>query len=273
MFLGAALAALLAGNAAALSNTSPAMLLSDKKPLHFDGELSALPSMTDLFDGLAADATNECQYHAYIFMKQSNVSETEINGRTMPFLFRTAERSQGKYIQGTVLESDEADVDASVAELKRSIESRCGAKSIKANPKSSKPYQPYIDTTPRVISVEYPANTLADEADESLKQIIGHLPTPDFFVAYYTTPLKTRADDDDQPSTPSRPSASSGPVKEIPYDSVFRNYQFFSPGLFMGLIASVFFIVVFAIAFKSVDSLQISYAAFEPKRETKKKVN
>lgn len=261
MILGVAL---LAG-AAALSNTSPVMLLSDKQPLRFDENIPALPSMEYVFTNLVPEIVQHCSYDAYIFAKHDSVIESQINAQSMPFLSHVAQRAEGKFIVGTALESDSPVVDSTVSALKTGIADVCGAETITAKSDLDKPFDFYTDTKPRVISVEY-KNKQASEVDESLKHIVGSLPSANFLVVYYSTPPKAR---DFAPKETAGSSPTEAP-KDVLYESVFRNYQFFSPALFMGLIASVLFIVVFVLAFQSVDSMQISYAAFEPSREKKK---
>lgn len=50
--------------------------------------------------------------------------------------------------------------------------------------------------------------------------------------------------------------------------SLFKEYQYFTPGLFMGLIASFVFIVVLYVGFSGLTSLEVSYAAFEKDAST-----
>ncbi|KAJ5743935.1 hypothetical protein N7533_008805 [Penicillium manginii] len=45
--------------------------------------------------------------------------------------------------------------------------------------------------------------------------------------------------------------------------SLFDEYQFFTPGIFMGLIATFFFVTILYIGVSALSSLQVPYAAFE----------
>ncbi|CUM68188.1 uncharacterized protein PRCAT00005907001 [Priceomyces carsonii] len=53
--------------------------------------------------------------------------------------------------------------------------------------------------------------------------------------------------------------------------NLFTNYQFFTPGIWMGLIVSGFLIFVFYIALSWISSLEISYKAFDKQIDFEKK--
>lgn len=44
---------------------------------------------------------------------------------------------------------------------------------------------------------------------------------------------------------------------------LFEKYQFFTPGIFMGLLVSFLLISILSVAISAVSSLQVTYAAFE----------
>jgi len=49
----------------------------------------------------------------------------------------------------------------------------------------------------------------------------------------------------------------------IPDLPLFSRYQYFSPGIFMGLLVVLFIVFVIGLALSWLTSLEISYAAFE----------
>jgi hypothetical protein len=44
---------------------------------------------------------------------------------------------------------------------------------------------------------------------------------------------------------------------------LFERYQFFGPGIFMGLLVSILLLSILYVAIRGVSSLQVSYAAFD----------
>jgi hypothetical protein len=44
---------------------------------------------------------------------------------------------------------------------------------------------------------------------------------------------------------------------------LFEKYQFFGPGIFMGLLVSILLLSILYVAIRGVSSLQVSYAAFD----------
>ncbi|KAI9875445.1 MAG: hypothetical protein M1830_008470 [Pleopsidium flavum] len=142
---------------------------------------------------------------------------------------------------------------------------------------------------PRVIRVDFPplpagtgrAAKLA-ENDAFLASIIDLLPSPKYTVIYTTTPV----------SANQRPLVSESRVYEMDdtfassvhmdlkrdfsiHDRVssdnttlssgplFEKYQFFTPGIFMGLLVGFLLLSILYVAISGVASLQVSYAAFD----------
>ena len=44
---------------------------------------------------------------------------------------------------------------------------------------------------------------------------------------------------------------------------LFEKYQFFGPGIFMGLLVSILLLSILFVAVRGISSLQVSYAAFD----------
>lgn len=57
-----------------------------------------------------------------------------------------------------------------------------------------------------------------------------------------------------------REEASNGTYDSRP---LFEKYQFFTPGLFMGLSVTLLLLVILSVGIKAISSLQVSYGAFE----------
>lgn len=56
--------------------------------------------------------------------------------------------------------------------------------------------------------------------------------------------------------------ASDGNIT-LPNGPLFERYQYFTPGLFMGLLVSFVLVMILYVGITGVASLQVSYAAFD----------
>lgn len=52
---------------------------------------------------------------------------------------------------------------------------------------------------------------------------------------------------------------------------MFEKYQFFTPGLFMGLLVTLLLLSILFVALRAISSLEVSYAAFEKEMGPQKK--
>ena len=114
------------------------------------------------------------------------------------------------------------------------------------------------------------------------------LPSPNFTVIYTTTPLSPHSiDHNTNPQEPislyemdhtlspfvhmdlkrdvfihnrASKNSSSGNSTSLP---LFEKYQYFTPGLFMGLLVSFILSMILYVAISGLGSLQVSYAAFD----------
>ncbi|KAL8870595.1 MAG: hypothetical protein Q9174_003400 [Haloplaca sp. 1 TL-2023] len=152
------------------------------------------------------------------------------------------------------------------------------------------------DPHPRVINLEFPtlptdpkkrATKLKDN-DAFLSSILSTLPTSKYTVIYTTTPSTTppsaamHHDHLDQQIYEMDTSFSSQHHMEIKRDvdghtvmgkraenislpdaPLFERYQYFSPGIFMGLLIMLPLFLILYVGISGVGSLQVSYAAFD----------
>ena len=49
----------------------------------------------------------------------------------------------------------------------------------------------------------------------------------------------------------------------VDHRPLFEKYQFFTPGLFMGLLVTLLLLSILFVALRAISSLEVSYAAFE----------
>jgi hypothetical protein len=113
------------------------------------------------------------------------------------------------------------------------------------------------------------------------------LPSPKYTVLYTTSPLSTSASPHISSQEPTAlyemdhtlsplvhmdlkrdisvhesasQNSSNGTDTSLP---LFERYQFFTPGLFMGLLVSSLLLSILYVAISALGSLQVSYAAFD----------
>lgn len=216
------------------------------------------------FENYLSGAVNKCKYDSYIFVTHVNVTDGDVNKKNMPFLMRAVEKARFS-LPFPSLPHDQAVREASEKALEY-VKETCKAGLIVADTSSATPIAPLTEEKPRVITAEYAVHSALADVDESLRKIVGHLPSGNFLLIYQTTP-RQQSRDPERPSIMGNQPLTASEAEQVPYDSLFRNYQFFSPAIFMGLIVSGLLVFVFTVAFNSVGSLQISSAAFEPRRQ------
>lgn len=255
----------LVGSASALSNTSPLVIVSEKEPFRVPGNHRStdLDTVQSAFETVVSPAARSCIYNAYIFVKHPQVNERDVSAKNMPFLLNAIDSAASRYLMAAATEGDSEVLDTYVGGIERDIERLCSATSLSVDPSAERPFEAYTDTKTRVISVDLPENVSASDADNLIKRVVGSLPSGNFFLAYRTTPTGHDSFDPREYEEPA--------LAEKPYESLFQNYSFFTPSIFMGLMALSLFIVVFMIALNAVVGLQITPAAFEQKPETSRK--
>lgn len=125
----------------------------------------------------------------------------------------------------------------------------------------------------RVIAVTFPTLPLSiaqrrialNDHDAFLHSLVQSLPSREYNLLYLSTPPPA------SPASFRRQHVSfAGDVS--PYrktngtsgGGLFRHYQFFTPGIFMGYMALLILVPVLIVGLQAINSLQISYKAFEP---------
>lgn len=256
-------AALVLGSAAtayAFSNASPFVIVSNSKPLQVSESLEAgfLDPMNPFVGKVVGETVNSCEYDSYVFVEYKNAAAGSFNRENMPFLSHAVEKATDSLLRPDL---EHKDMDSEIEDfdnVKAYIESECQAIKVETDVSKTEVFEPYIDTTPRALYLDFDEQYTGKDVDNVLKRVIGRLPSGNFLLVVHTTPAANDA---------ATVSESTGEVGEVVYESLFKNYQFFSPALFTGLMVSGLLIFVFMIALKAVNSLQISTAAFEPQQQ------
>lgn len=132
----------------------------------------------------------------------------------------------------------------------------------------------YDDDEPRrILVVSFPTLPLSAEQrklamndnDAFLHSLIQSLPSRDFNLLYLSTPPPA------SPASFRRAHVSLNDVSNnmakksnATTGGLFSHYQYFTPGIFMGYMALLILVPVLIVGLQAINSLQISYKAFEP---------
>lgn len=130
----------------------------------------------------------------------------------------------------------------------------------------------FEDDDAKVLVVTFPTLPLSVEQrrlaindnDAFLHSLIQSLSTKDFNLLYLSTPppaapasfRRAHISLDDEPVSSTKSNSTSG--------RLFSHYQFFTPGIFMGYMALLILVPVLIVGLQAINSLQVSYRAFDP---------
>ncbi|KAI4241884.1 MAG: hypothetical protein L6R40_004283 [Gallowayella cf. fulva] len=153
------------------------------------------------------------------------------------------------------------------------------------------------DPHPRIINLDFPAlpsgkqrASKLQENDVFLSSILDLLSTSKYTVIYITTPYSEvhKAAEDEEPEMYEMDTSFSAPQEHMGVKrdfvgygkreeeegsgnqnvtlvdaALFEKYQFFTPGIFMGILISLPLFLILYVGVSAVGSLQVSYAAFD----------
>ncbi|KAK9472555.1 vacuolar ATP synthase subunit S1-domain-containing protein [Dipodascopsis tothii] len=131
---------------------------------------------------------------------------------------------------------------------------------------------------PHVVRVNFPAPptdstraaVLADH-DAFLSSVMSVLGAYKYAVVYTSSAAGALGKREAPSQTTALPAATSGyvfvsgtavPIGDLTNGSVFTRYQFFTPGMFMAIVASLLMVVILGVALQAISSIKISYDAF-----------
>ncbi|KAI9717522.1 MAG: hypothetical protein M1812_004663 [Candelaria pacifica] len=271
----------------AFRNTSPFFFFSTEPISALPQDIPSIQSAS----ALTQDVTKtlfECPSDTYIIATQPSVNAEDFAARlSAPHLRRYMNRENDAVKTSYSIRDVLGEFDAD--EVQNMLEKRCRARTMSVDA-STGSFAVIDDMKPRVIRVEFPdlpvssnerASKLA-ENDVFLSSIIDILPSPKYSVIYTTTPPSA----DTKPAShhinsyemeESFPSGfhtdlkrdfsvrerSDGDNTTLVDGPLFERYQFFTPGLFMGLVVLSILLSILYVGVNGVASLQVSYAAFD----------
>ncbi|KAG7007092.1 18S rRNA (guanine-N(7))-methyltransferase RID2 [Physcia stellaris] len=171
--------------------------------------------------------------------------------------------------------------------ISKTLQEKCGATPLRIDA-STGSFAIDDQARPRVISLDFPPlpagrgkKSRLLEHDAFLASVIDYLPGSEYTVIYSTTPsatthhpVTTEAETYEMDTNFGVPLHMelkrdlSNHRREssnitLPNAPLFEKYQFFSPGIFMGLVVSLVLFSIIYVAISGISSLQVSYAAFD----------
>ncbi|CEN61643.1 hypothetical protein ASPCAL08295 [Aspergillus calidoustus] len=275
------LLALGAATASAFRDTSPFFLASTSELLSASAQLK---SATSLLDDLSTTLST-CPTDYYVIASQPGVHATDFSARKSAPRLAAKLTGQDETIRSATIINEVAGI-LETKQIRSILESGCGAQTTVIDA-SSGSYPTEFGAEPRVIIVELSSLPLGSEREQQLfdndallSDIVSRLPSKKYTLFYLTTPREFEENDSPVYQQQSdlyqdtvhidlkRDYAVHSRREETINSSLFDEYQYFTPGLFMGLIAAFFFFAILYVAFSALLSLQVPYAAFEKDTST-----
>lgn len=280
----AALASAISG-ASAFSNSFPFAAFASEASLDFAVNEEM---MTQSSPEIAATlgSVYGCPADAYILVNQPGVHASDLR-HDAPHLSALLSEAESSIESSYML----YDAPAVLDQISDSVVNHCGGKKITVDTRTGG-FPPYVDTAPRVISLDFDPlstdksvrrNQLRDN-DAMLYSVTTLLPSRNYIIVYTAqqadstsgdssdsssssdsafkiTGTSVREEDDDNKDN-NKDDNKDG--KDKKYDSLFVNYQFLSPGIWMTMVVSLLLLLVLLQAMSWIAELQVSYKAFEP---------
>ncbi|KAL4974189.1 BIG/ATPase V1 complex, subunit S1 [Aspergillus desertorum] len=265
-----------AATARAFRDTSPFFLASTSEILSTPAQLK---SATTLLDELSTKLS-ACPSDYYVIASQPGVHSTDFaTGKSTPRLGAKM-TGEDEAIRSTMIVNEVSGV-LETKQVQDILETQCDAQTTVIDA-SSGSYSTNFGREPRVILVKFPSLPLGSERaqqlsdhDGLLSDIVGRLPSKKYTILYLTTPREFEETDppvykslndpyqDAMHMDLKRDYSAHSRRYNTTNKSLFDEYQYFTPGLFMGSIAAFFFIAILYVGLSALMSLQVSYAAFE----------
>ncbi|EAW11837.1 Ac45/VOA1 transmembrane domain-containing protein [Aspergillus clavatus NRRL 1] len=271
------LLALGAATANAFRDTSPFFLASTS-------EILATSSNFQTADALLEDLSSQlstCPSDYYVIASQPGVHSTDFS--TIKSAPRLGAKMTGKdkAIRSKMVINEVVGV-LEAKQVQQLIEKECGAQSTVIDA-SSGLYPSELGAEPRVVSVNFPMLSLGSDRaqqlsdnDGLLADIIDRIPSSKkYTVVYVTSPREFEGSEgvlyhpengaQDPLHMDLKRDYSAHGSRSVPASnkSLFQQYQFLTPGIFMGLLASFVCLMILYVALRALLSLEVPYAAFE----------
>ncbi|KAL8811297.1 MAG: hypothetical protein Q9200_001908 [Gallowayella weberi] len=267
----------------AFTDTSPFFMFSTSELLISTPQITSASTLSETL----TSQLSTCPSDTYIIVTQPGVHAEDYTDRYSAPHLRRKVLGEDESVRSTMSVTDVlGDVDT--GKIIGILEEKCGAVVLKVDASTSDPH-------PRVINLEFPAlpsgkprASKLQENDIFLSSILDLLPTSKYTVIYTTTPSPAIHKDAEnvQPEIYEMDPSFSTPGQEhmgmkrdfVARDDedkqdtgnvtlvdagLFERYQYFTPGIFMGILISLPLFFILYVGVSAVGSLQVSYAAFE----------
>ncbi|KAK7184046.1 hypothetical protein DPSP01_001312 [Paraphaeosphaeria sporulosa] len=261
-------------SALAFRNTSPYFLFStaDLNIPSDDADVARANAVVDQM----ASALQGCPTKTYFVVRQNGVSSADFSDahRSAP---RLASHLSGKseFVKSTMVVPEVIEENFTAAGITKYLQSKCGAEVLSEDATAS------TSDKQRIVEVTFTAPPpdkdlrapeLGQRDAELQKLISKHADFEDFTVIYTSTP-QTKFQSEHPPYEMENPfggavqmelkrDLSSHKRAEKSKAGLFERYQYFTPGLFMGLSAMVPLFLIVLVGVKALLSLEVSYFAF-----------
>ncbi|KAE8379255.1 BIG/ATPase V1 complex, subunit S1 [Aspergillus bertholletiae] len=271
------LLALGAATANAFRDTSPFFLASTSEILSTSSQLKTAPSLlVDLSSKLSA-----CPSDYYVIASQPGVHSTDFSTRKSAPRLGAKMMGKDKTIRSTATVNEVVGV-LQAKQIQNIIEKECGAQTTVIDGATGS-YPSDFGSNPRVLLIDFPVLPLGKERaqqlsdnDGLLSDIVERIPSKKYTILYVTSPREFEDTDSGIYHSETDPyqdpvhmdlkrdfAAHSSRSEPASNKSLFQEYQYFTPGLFMGLMATFIFIMILYVGFSALASLEVPYAAFE----------
>ncbi|KAF2441055.1 BIG1-domain-containing protein [Karstenula rhodostoma CBS 690.94] len=268
-------------SALAFRNTSPYFLFSTAD-LNVPSDGADVSRANAVVDQMAS-VLEGCPTKTYFVVRQNGVSSADFSDarRSAP---RLASHLSGKseYVKSTMVVPEVIEENFTAAAMSKYLQSKCGAEVLSEDATASHSDKQRIVevtfTAPHADKDLRPAEL--EQRDAELQKLIStHADFEDFTVIYTSTP-QTTFQSEHPPYEMESPFGGAGQM-ELKRDlsshkrdlsshkravtskaGLFERYQYFTPGLFMGIFAIVPLFLIVLVGVKALLSLEVSYFAF-----------
>ncbi|KAF3028281.1 hypothetical protein E8E15_010727 [Penicillium rubens] len=261
----------------AFRDTSPFFLASTSEVLT---NSAYIQTGTSLLENLSSSLST-CPSDYYVVVYQPGVHSSDFSTRKSAPRLGAKMLGKDSSIRSKMSINEVAGL-LEPKEIKGLLEKKCKTQTTTVDA-SSGSYPSYFEQGPRIIDVEFPMLSLGSDRAQQLSGFDGFLadvidrlpPSSKYTILYITSPREFPETDSvvyeasgdsyqdslhmdlkrDYSAHASSPSSNS--------TSLFEEYQYFTPGIFMGLMATFLFLAILYIGIGALSSLEIPYAAFE----------
>jgi len=251
----------LAGSSTAFSDSRPWVLLSSS-PFGDAPESKQIQTGTQVLDYTSA-VLKTCATGRYLIVNQHGLTAADLRGPKgcgLPSLCHAAEdsRNKGKFVVPEVV----GDISTSTADIVNEIKNACDDKGLGA----------IINELDLMsLSSDDRAGALSELDADLSPHFASATIDGDYTILFFSTSGEPAyAADFVEPfqmgqKRDVRDGATRRQSNQTDWDRLplFQKYQFFTPGIFMGIIVALILIAILGVGLRALSSLEVSYGAFE----------